>query len=232
MPNWCSNNVTVRNATTEQVQRIIAACKRNEFLNEFCPQPDWGSIPNELGHLPGPQYKIRYRNGRCGVDNPRFPDGSPDQRWYAWRTFEQNWGTKWEPEVDITECDDGRLELYFDSAWCPPSDAWFEKLSEAMPNAHLTNQFSEPGCDFYGMQLATKGFCLSKCLEISALYDTWVEETLSPEDLAIYKDESHERNDDITENIRDRWYEIYYEVIDDALSPLTKTLNEHLLTAV
>ena len=229
MPNWNSNHVTVRNATTEQIQRIIQACERNELLNEFLPQPNWASIPNENGHLPGPRYKVRYRNGRVGVASPEFPDGSSDQRWYDWRTSELNWGTKWEPDVEVTTSSDNSIELYFNTAWCPPSDTWFEMLSSEMPDAQISNSFSEPGCDFFGMQLATAGRCLSKCLEINPLYDIWVKKTLSPEDFAIYEDESHEQNEDISEATREQWYECYYDVIEEALSPLTKALDASFL---
>ena len=237
MPNWCSNSLTIKKATPEQIQRIVAACEKQSLLNEFYPEPDWASIPNENGHIPGPKYKSRWlrtatHDGKqiwrsvSHVDNRRFPNGEADQRWYDWRTQQDNWSTKWEPDVEVTHTEGDCIDIYFDSAWCPPGDAWFAKLSEAMPNAEIVNTFEEPGCDFFGMQYATKGVCTSRCLDISSLFDPWVIKQLSPKDLVIYKDENHPHHEEVVDNIRDVWYDNAPEVIEEALVPVLTQLQQ------
>ena len=223
------------------MQRIIAACETNSFLNEFYPQPDWANTPNEDGIYPGPHYRSRWlrtttHDGkqiwRCfsNVNNQIFPDGSADQRWYSWRTDEAHWGTKWEPGVDVVQLDDGTLQLTFDSAWCPPGDRWFEKLSEAMPNAEIVNRFSEPGCDFAGVQFANGGVCLSKCIELSPLFESWAEKQLSPEQLLVYKNEDHKDHEELYEDLRDHWYDAQYDVIDEELSSFMNALPDSVAT--
>ncbi len=95
-----------------------------------------------------------------------------------------------------------------------------------MPNASITNSFSEPGCDFFGVQYATKGHCLSKVIEISSLYESWVKKQLSPQDFAIYQDENHEGNEEMCMDLRDHWYDACQDeidkVIDEVLPVLTK----------
>ena len=142
MPNWCGSSLSINNISTAQGTRIVNACTSNSLLNEFVPQPDWANTPNEKGIYPGPMYKTCYRNGRSAVDSRRFPDGSVDQRWYDWRTKDENWGTKWEADCYVYERTDTCLGLSLQTAWSPPSDLWFEALSIAMPNAKIINTFS------------------------------------------------------------------------------------------
>ena len=238
MPNWNSNNVTITGATTEQVQRIIAACENDNLLHEFYPEPDWANTPNEDGVYPSPHYKSKWLRTqthegkqiwRCQVhvDSRRFPDGSADQRWYGWRSSDEGWGTKWDvSETHVEQQDNGELLISFMTAWCPPGDLWFEKLSEAMPNAEIVNNFSEPGCDFAGVQFASGGVCLSKCIEISPLFNTWVEKQLSPEQLLVYKDEDHADHEELYEDLRDHWYDAQDDVIDEELSSFMNALPD------
>lgn len=214
MPNWCSCSVSVTDATPEQIQRIVDACTEQRLLGEYAPQPDWSSTPNEDGVLPGPRYMVRYRNGRIGVDAPRFPDGTADERWYYWRNDRDNWGTKWEPDCEISDRTDTSVDIFFNSAWCPPSDIWFAKLSTAMPNAAITNIFDEEGCDFCGIQYAIKGTCFSRHSDITSIRDTWIEKDLSPEDKLVSNNPTHERYDEVLELIYERWNECGWETVN------------------
>ena len=40
MPNWCSNNLTLRHNDPAQITRAVAAFQRGEFMNEFVPLPE------------------------------------------------------------------------------------------------------------------------------------------------------------------------------------------------
>ena len=51
-----------------------------------------------------------------------------ENNWYEWNC--ENWGTKWEVEpndVNIINRDDEKIELEFQTAWCPPI-AFLKKL--------------------------------------------------------------------------------------------------------
>ena len=40
MPNWCSNNLTLRHKDTEKLNAAIAAFERGGFFEHFVPLPD------------------------------------------------------------------------------------------------------------------------------------------------------------------------------------------------
>jgi hypothetical protein len=98
MPNWCVNNVYIE-TTPEQIAAIVAAIQSDDdkgLLHYLRPEPDHGEENNS--------------------------DIMPN--WYNWRVA--NWGTKWEVQAEITShsVEDGWINLYFDSAWSPPVNAF------------------------------------------------------------------------------------------------------------
>ena len=220
MPNWCSNSMTVRDCTDEQIKRIVDAVEREQLLGEFYPEPNWRQTPNEDGVLPGPEYSHTWRRpGRPAwttVDSSRFPDGSADERWYYWRN--SHWGTKWEICDPTYEVVDGNVVIYFNTAWAPPSAEWFMQMSEAMPNADISCTFAEPGCDFYGLTVAKDGMASTSDACLSALKGEWIQRTLSPDKLAIYNNEDHEDHDDLVESLDEQWWDVESDEMDRALA--------------
>ena len=208
MPNWCSATMTVSGCTDEQVQRIVDAVERQQLLREFYPEPDWRQTPNEDGVLPGPMYKGQVCN--------YFPDGTADERWYYWRC--SHWGTKWEISDPRVEVVDGVITIHFLSAWSPPSDKWFRKMSQAMPNAHILCTFSESGADFFGKTVVQDGLIMTTGGSMSSLKDGWVRRTLDPEKLAIYNDEDHENYDEVSEEVDEAWWDAEYEEVERVLA--------------
>ena len=97
MPNWCSNVIYIEN-TKHDAEALRERLEGN--VDE-----DW-----LLAYfIPEPKY-----------DNNS--DECPD--WYGWRI--ENWGTKWEVQVDewselpTGDPDIVRFRIAFDSAWAPP----------------------------------------------------------------------------------------------------------------
>ena len=222
MPNWNSNTLVISKATNPQIERIIAACERQELLNEFMPQPIWDNLPNENGEYPGPEYSYRYYDRTRGMITRvwfgcrRFTDGKQDMRWYDWCV--ENWGTKWEAgEISITR--EGQdLFLTFETAWAPPSDAWIEALGAAMPNAGIRLTFSEPGCDFFGFTEIRDGKAYTEEGSLHTAKMEWVRATFPKWKIDIYdEDTEHENYDEIYEEIEDAWYEVQGDVLDEAL---------------
>lgn len=72
-----------------------------------------------------------------------------ENEWYSWNT--DNWGVKWdvgdESSVDYYNEGNTTVTLYFDSAWCPPIEAYekFEKLG-----FEIEAYYFEPGMSFCG----------------------------------------------------------------------------------
>ena len=237
MPNYCCNTVTIKKATPEQIKRIIDACERNQLLDEFFAEPDWRQIPNEQGWLPGPNYKRCFRGGnapaRDFVDNSRFPDGAADQRWYSWRTNEGHWSVKWEPTFTgqwssgEATVENDVLTLSFETAWCPPGAAWFERLSAAMPKAEILCTFSEPGMAFYGITSASDGDAYTIVEDLGALREEWVKENFSAEQIEIADDEDHDDYDEVYELISEAWYDAEAEELDKAYERLIENAAEY-----
>lgn len=237
MPNFCGNFLQIKNATSDQIQRIVDSCECNQLLGEFCPEPDWRQTPNEQGWLPGPNYKRCFRGGnapaRDFVDNSRFPDGTADQRWYSWRTNESHWGVKWEPtftgqwsEGEVT-IEDGVLTLNFQTAWCPPSTAWFERLSAAMPQAEILCTFSETGMMFYGITSASYGDAYTIVEDLDAVRQAWIKKNFTAEQIEIAENEDHEDYDEVYDLINEAWCDAEADELDEAYGRLMENAAEY-----
>jgi hypothetical protein len=73
--------------------------------------------------------------------------------WYDWNV--QNWGTKWDVELDnVQRVDENTLTARFDSAWAPPIEAYqaLEKLG-----FEIEAKYYEPGMAFCGTYDAEYG---------------------------------------------------------------------------
>ena len=226
MPNGCNNQLIFTNVTDDQTTRIINAVERGELMDEFFPEPDWRQTPNDDGVLPGPAY-ARWVRGSVGparnwTQGSSFPDGTPDQRWYRWRTNQNHWGTKWGAYDCQYETIDGVIYVTFTTAWAPPSDAWMAKASAALPGAELQLRFEEPGCDFFGVTVARQGVVACVMDEPSRVQQAYFERVMTKEDAAIYADEEHELHDEIY----DKYSDDYWDVASDLMSEI---IDESLL---
>lgn len=136
MPNWCNNTITIK-GSTETVKTLWDDANEVGFLQAMKP------MPKELDGTTSPTPKE-------GVPQP-LVDGHDN--WYAWRV--DNWGTKWDIDVEGLEYKDngdGTSEItgWADSAWAPPINA-FQTLADDMDGLYVELKYWESGMDFIGV---------------------------------------------------------------------------------
>ena len=133
MPNWCNNTITLT-GPKEKITAIYNKAKKDDaLLQQLKP------MPKELE----------------GTTSPAPTEGEPQplvdgfDNWYDWRV--QNWGTKWDVDMDGLELsDDGTtISGWFDSAWAPPIHAYEYFLTDN-EDCSINSYYYEGGCDFAG----------------------------------------------------------------------------------
>jgi hypothetical protein len=138
MPNWCSNSITIQ-GSTETLKPLWEEANRegSGLLNAMVPMP----------------------SALEGTTSPAPKEGAPQplvdghDNWYAWRL--ENWGTKWDVDLDgleFTDNGDGTSEItgWFQSAWSPPIEAYNTFLDD-MDGVYISADYHEPGMDFAGI---------------------------------------------------------------------------------
>lgn len=133
MPNWSSNNLTVK-ADPKNPEAISQLA---DFMNKLNAAKD-----SKLGiftqFFPCPQELY---------DNP----GNGFDTWYAWHVA--NWGTKWDVfHSDITffeDNDNANVQMTFDTAWSPPL-VFAKEVSLLYPLLSFRVAYSEGGMGFAG----------------------------------------------------------------------------------
>ena len=129
MPNYCSNNLTIR-ADKATIDRLEAAFAEGKFLAALRPEPDYEEV--EVF--------------------PTFPEiagtapVNKTHAWWDWRV--QNWGAKWDVGGEDDHMDrvsDTELYLSFDSAWSPPVAAL-----QSRDDIQYVLHYCETGCGFCG----------------------------------------------------------------------------------
>lgn len=145
MPNWCNNTLKIR-GDEKQIARLAKKIKPKTFLSSFIP------LPKELEGTTSPSKKknlnliLKYK-----YDN-----------WYDWQT--NNWGTKWDIELETDEQNEYELIYSFDSAWTPPIKG-IEKISAMFPKLTFWLEYEEEGCGFKGLARIQAGTTDNKCFD-------------------------------------------------------------------
>lgn len=224
MPNWCDNSTIISNATPAQIERIVTAAESGRFFQEFMPEPDWRSTPNENGVFPSPAYsdwtgRPWQRRGCFNFPCSVFPDNSADQRWYGWRTDDQNWGTKWEADFQNIDASSGDVCLSYCTAWSPPSKCFINAMAIALPGCHIINTYQEPGNDFYGQTETVSSEVVDCSISIMDVRDKWIEERFDAETRAKLENDDSETED----LVNDEWYEVESDILEEALALELKT---------
>jgi hypothetical protein len=133
MPNWCNNTITLT-GPKEKITAIYNKAKEdNALLQQLKP------MPTELE----------------GTTSPAPKEGEPQplvdgfDNWYDWRV--ENWGTKWDVDMDGLELSDDGTTItgWFDSAWSPPIHAYEYFLTEN-EDCSISSLYYEGGMDFAG----------------------------------------------------------------------------------
>ena len=133
MPNWCNNTITLT-GPKEKITAIYNKAKEdNALLQQLKP------MPKELEGTTSPAPKE-------GKVQP-LVDGFDN--WYDWRV--ENWGTKWEVDMDGLELSDDGTTItgWFDSAWAPPIHAYEYFLTDN-EDCSISSLYYEGGMDFAG----------------------------------------------------------------------------------
>ena len=133
MPNWCNNTITLT-GPKEKITAIYNKAKEdNALLQQLKP------MPTELE----------------GTTSPAPKEGEPQplvdgfDNWYDWRV--ENWGTKWDVDMDGLELSDDGTTItgWFDSAWAPPIHAYEYFLTDN-EDCSISSLYYEGGMDFAG----------------------------------------------------------------------------------
>lgn len=137
MPNWCNNTLSIQ-GPTETVKTLWEEANQegSGLLDAMVPMPkalDGTTSPSPKEGTPQPLVD--------GHDN-----------WYSWRV--ENWGTKWDVDLEGLEFEDNgdgtaSITGWFDSAWAPPIEA-YNKFLDDMDNCTLESWYEEGGMDFAG----------------------------------------------------------------------------------
>lgn len=99
--------------------------------------PNWCSNSVVISHsdknvLDDLETKIRQNEGRDFFNLLRPRPADQEENWYDWNC--ENWGTKWDVNIDLqseamTRLSDNSLSFWFDTAWSPPI-AFYEYITE------------------------------------------------------------------------------------------------------
>ena len=148
MPNWCNNTLNIHGDYDTLVE-LKSVCETGKGLLQAIKP-----MPKELEGTTAPK------------DTPN---------WYDW--CNENWGTKWDPEVHLEFIDngDGTAEItgYFDTAWAPP-EAAIGSLIEDWDSCFIELTYFEPGMGFVGLIDSEGGDAYYE--NIDELLDTTAEE--------------------------------------------------------
>lgn len=147
MPNWCDNALFLmyerdNKKQVRYIEKIIKGLnrKRPVLLNTLTPMPK---------HDPNPNSPTKFlRKGSLGKYEKEL---FGDDNWYDWSI--SNWGTKWEADINDYHTDlnhnNGKLYIYFQSAWSPPIQALLNSRLEELGISYQL-LYLETGMNFWG----------------------------------------------------------------------------------
>jgi hypothetical protein len=151
MPNWCTNMISIKAESEQQVEAICEALKSENSSFDFSkivPYPErYAELDRIADAWRGSDGKDRYNSKDVG----KAPTDGFNQGGYQWRL--DNWGTKWyvdAGDISISRPYPDQVIFCFDTAWSPPEPI-VSKLSEMFPTAEFVLRYSEPGMAVKGM---------------------------------------------------------------------------------
>lgn len=220
MPNDCYTRLTATDLTPEQVERLRQALLSGKFPEEFAPEPDWKTIP-ENGVLPTVIVRVD------GGDELRWADGSSDERWYDWRNT--HWGTKWHAyEVSV---DDGEeqasLAASYYTAWTPFNEECVAKISAAFPAATFCFRYQESGAGFVGVTLAKGGVAVDASDDYEVVYSKWGRDNIGR--IAALAREYDNKDED---GFSEAGYELWMEDESECVEAFQDTMIPGLMRAL
>jgi hypothetical protein len=144
MPNWCNNTMTISHKDPAMIARARAAWMKHSFLQEFIPCPQ-ELIDTTEGYLGEDKQAELNAKQAANIEKYGYPT------WYRFNLAK--WGTKWDIGYDKDYENNpynetpNQFTVYFDSAWSPPTDAYY-----ALENMgfKIEATYYEGGMDFIG----------------------------------------------------------------------------------
>lgn len=123
MPNWTSNNITVRHQDKAKIDLIVNRPEEQGVLQTLVPCPE--ELKNDelttWGH--GAEEQAREELRKEMVRKYGY------KSWYDWNIA--NWGTKWDLcDVCITRIDDNTIVIDCQTAYSPPDVAFAYMLED------------------------------------------------------------------------------------------------------
>ena len=135
MPNWCENTLLIK-ADNKNKEAVKDMKRLKSLLEETLQYYDDGAAHGLLGAIVAmPE----------ALEGTTAPSDKPN--WYDW--CRDNWGTKWDVDLDAMTMNEYRMEFGFNSAWAPPIP-WLEWVGKLFPNLFLCLTYDEPGMCFRG----------------------------------------------------------------------------------
>jgi hypothetical protein len=131
MPNWCENEVEITFSDRAEYERFA----------EIMGDPE-----HYIGWEPKDEMFDKF------IPTPSEALGTSD--WWAWRI--ENWGTKWNPQIEEFRLEDTGAFFRMNTAWAPPRD-FFRTFSKMFPSATIELSYLEEGMSFCGKATFTNG---------------------------------------------------------------------------
>ena len=150
MPNWCENRLLIQGdpVIMEDLMNVVEESGNPFSFNKVIKMPDalvGGSAPE--------------RDETTQAKNVELY-GAAD--WYDWAN--KNWGTKWNSsdteimsdDTDIRSPGYRTVSIGFNTAWAPPLPV-YDMLAVRFPDTNIYVCYDEPGMDFAGWRMYSKG---------------------------------------------------------------------------
>jgi len=137
MPNWCDNELWIKPNNGPRSKReykeicdiITKSTEKTEdcmLLSAFVPMPK-------------------------DLDGTTAPSEEPN--WYDWCV--ENWGTKWDVDVNIEDMDKESAWMTFNTAWGPPVP-WLKHIAKRFPKVRFQLKYQEDSMCFFGVATANQ----------------------------------------------------------------------------
>lgn len=123
MPNWTTNQITIKHADKALLDAIMATEGTNVgVLSTMIPCPAELNDDDLTTWSQGPEQAARDKKKAAMIEKHGYPS------WYEWNIA--HWGTKWDlVDVGYTRVDDNTVVLNCSTAWSPPVQAFETMVS-------------------------------------------------------------------------------------------------------
>lgn len=145
MPNWVDNRLTIKHNDSAMIDRFVKGFINNQMIGEFFPCPQ--DLLDTVAGYPG-ENLVEENNAKVKRNLELYGYAN----WYDWQVA--NWGTKWDTggeQDQIERIDENTVNVWFDSAWSPPIEA-YRKFDEL--GFDIEAYYNEPGIAYFGSYMS------------------------------------------------------------------------------